>query len=122
MNEEIQSTNEELQTLNEEMLRRTEKLNNTNAFLNSILSSLRAAVVVVDRSLNILIWNRIAEELWGLRADEVRDQSLLNLDIGLPVGQLRGPIRSCLSQEAEQQEILVDATNRRGSRSIAVSL
>ena len=36
-------------------------------------------------------WNRQAEDLWGLRADEVLGQHFLNLDIGFPVEKLRGP-------------------------------
>jgi two-component system CheB/CheR fusion protein len=114
MNEELQSTNEELQTINDELRQRTDELNSSTAFLGSILSSLRGGVVVVDRSFNILIWNYMAEDLWGLRADEVKGQSLLNLDIGLPVGQLRSPVRNCINDGNEQQELLVNAVNRRG--------
>ena len=114
MNEELQSTNEELQTINEELRQRTDELNQANAFLQSILTSLRAAVVVVDRSLSTLIWNRRAEDLWGLRSDEVRGQPFLNLDIGLPVQPLRGPIRACLAGEMDHQEVTLDATSRRG--------
>jgi two-component system, chemotaxis family, CheB/CheR fusion protein len=115
MNEELQSTNEELNTINEELRERTDELNHSNAFLNSILFSLRGGVVVVDRNNNVLIWNYMAEDLWGLRAEEIKGQSLMNLDIGLPVGQLREPIRACLSQETDQQEMILDAVNRRGS-------
>src|SRR6266571_2262179 len=114
MNEELQSTNEELNTINEELRERTDELNHSNAFLNSILSSLRGGVVVVDRNNNVLIWNYLAEDLWGLRAEEIKGQSLMNLDIGLPVGQLREPIRACLSQETDKQEMILDAVNRRG--------
>ena len=114
MNEELQSTNEELNTINEELRERTDELNHSNAFLNSILSSLRGGVVVVDRNNNVLIWNYMAEDLWGLRAEEIKGQSLMNLDIGLPVGQLREPIRACLSQETDKQEMILDAVNRRG--------
>jgi two-component system, chemotaxis family, CheB/CheR fusion protein len=113
-NEELQSTNEELQTMNEELRQRTEELNQTNAFLQSILTSLRAAVVVVDRSFSTLIWNHRAEDLWGLRSDEVQGQSFLNLDIGLPVEPLRAPVRACLAGEMDHQEVVLDATNRRG--------
>jgi two-component system CheB/CheR fusion protein len=49
-----------------------------------------------------------------LRADEVKGQSFLSLDIGLPVGQLRAPIRDCVNDGNEQQELLVNAVNRRG--------
>lgn len=99
MSEELQSTNEELQTINEELRQRTNDLNQTNAFLQSILTSLRAAVVVLDLNFTALIWNHRAEDLWGLRSDEVQGQSFFNLDIGLPVKSLRRPIRACLAGE-----------------------
>ncbi|MDX2242911.1 MAG: PAS domain-containing protein [Leptolyngbyaceae cyanobacterium bins.302] len=114
MNEELQSTNEELQTINDELRQRTNDLNQANAFLNSILTSIRAGVIVVDPQFNILSWNTEAENLWGLRAEEVQGESLFGLDIGLPVEQLREPIRSCLSGQVDQQEIMLNAVNRRG--------
>ena len=64
MNEELQSTNEELQTANVELRHRTDDLNRANSFLDSILTSLRIGVVVVDRNLSVQIWNRRAEDLW----------------------------------------------------------
>jgi two-component system, chemotaxis family, CheB/CheR fusion protein len=114
MNEELQSSNEELQTINDELRLRTDEMNRSNAFLNSILSSLRGAVVVVDVNFTVLIWNHIAEDLWGLRSDEVKGQSLVNLDFGLPVGKLRGPIRACTDDGGQPQELILDAVNRRG--------
>lgn len=114
INEELQSTNEELQAINDELRIRTSELNQTNAFLSSILSSLKAATIVVDRQFNIINWNKEAENLWGLRADELKEQSLFCLDIGLPVTQLREPIRKCLNGEEDNQEIMLEAINRRG--------
>jgi two-component system, chemotaxis family, CheB/CheR fusion protein len=114
MNEELHSTNEELQTVNVELRQRTDEVNHVNAFLQSVVGSLTSGAVVVNQNLNILIWNHKAEDLWGLREDEVRGQSLLNLDIGLPVERLRTIIRPCLSGEADHKEIILDATNRRG--------
>jgi two-component system CheB/CheR fusion protein len=114
MNEELQSTNEELQTINEELRQRTDELNRINAFLQSILTSLRTAVVAVDHDFSTLIWNYRAEDLWGLRSDEVQGQSFLNLDIGLPIEPLRGPIRASLLGETNHQEVVLDATTRRG--------
>lgn len=111
-NEELQSTNEELQTMNEELRERTDELNNANAFLRSTLASLRTAVIVVDTQLHVLVWNERAEDLWGLRADEVQGQSLLSLDIGLPVEQL--PISVFLAGKASHERITVPATTRRG--------
>ena len=115
MNEELQSTNEELQTVNDELQRRSEELNQSNAFLESILTSLKGGVVVVDRDLRVQIWNHKSEDLWGLRHDEALEQNFLNLDIGLPVDQLRPFIRECLNDDpSDCVEILLAAVNRRG--------
>ena len=114
MNEEIQSTNEELQTANEELRRRSDELDTANAFLESILAGLSSGVVVVNQDLKVLIWNRRAEDLWGLRSDEVEGQTFFNLDIGLPVQQLIGTVRSCLTSATGHEQVVVDATNRRG--------
>ncbi len=114
MNEELQSTNEELQTMNDELRRRDEEINRANAFLESILGSLNGAVIVVDRKLNVLLWNEGAEELWGLHEEELRGKSFLDLDIGLPTEQLEQPLRACLSGEQERASLTIDAINRRG--------
>lgn len=114
MNEELQSSNEELQTINVEVRLRTEELNSSNAFLESVLSSLQDGVVVLDRSMRVQAWSQKAEDLWGLRSEEVGGQNFLNLDIGLPVEQLRQPLRSCLAAESEYSNIMLEATNRRG--------
>ncbi|HSU14814.1 CheR family methyltransferase [Longimicrobium sp.] len=114
MNEELQSTNEELETLNDEMHRRTLELNHVNASMTSILASLRTGVVVLDRGQDIRVWNRKAEDLWGLRADEVSGHAFQNLDIGLPVERLKAAVRACIGGESEYEEVLLDAVNRRG--------
>jgi two-component system, chemotaxis family, CheB/CheR fusion protein len=113
-NEELQSTNEELQTINQELSERTRELNRNNLFLVGILKSLQTGMVVIDHSLNILVWNYMVEDLWGLRADEVLGKSLFGLDIGLPLEQLRSPIRDSLSGKQQFQEMILNATNRRG--------
>jgi two-component system CheB/CheR fusion protein len=114
MNEELQSSNEELETLNNEMHRRSEELNQLNTFLEAILTSLRGAVIVLNRDMHIQIWNSMAEDLWGLRSNEVQGQHFLNLDIGLPSEQLRQIFRTCLAGESKYQEIKLDTINRRG--------
>jgi two-component system, chemotaxis family, CheB/CheR fusion protein len=111
-NEELETMNEELQTMNDELRQRSDDLNQVNAFLQSILSSLRGAVVVVDKELLVLVWNHRAEELWGLRPEEVQGKQFLNLDIGLPTTELRQPIRDCLA--GSNRSVTVDAVNRRG--------
>ncbi|MFN6465306.1 MAG: CheR family methyltransferase [Nostoc sp. DedVER02] len=114
MNEELQSTNEELQTINNELSQRTTELNRTNTFMISILKSLQTGIVVFDSNFNISIWNYMLEDLWGLRTDEVLGKSIFSLDIGLPLEQLRSPIRDSLSGKKQFQEMILDATNRRG--------
>jgi two-component system CheB/CheR fusion protein len=116
MNEELQSTNEELQTVNEELRTRSEELNHLNAFFESVLASLSAGAVVVNQDMNVLMWNHRAQDLWGLRPDEVQGKSLLNLDIGLPAHDLRAMVRACLSGEPERGEVTLDAVNRRGKK------
>jgi two-component system, chemotaxis family, CheB/CheR fusion protein len=114
MNEELQSTNEELQTINDELRQRGEELNEANAFLQSVMTSLRGGVAVVDRELRLLAWSRHAEELWGLRLEEVSGQHLLNLDFGLPVERLRPALKACLSGDSAIEQVVLDAVNRRG--------
>ncbi len=116
MNEELQSTNEELETINDEARQRSDDLNQANLFLQSILTSLRSGVAVVDRELRILAWSRHAEELWGLRAQEVAGQHLLNLDIGLPLQRLRPMLKACLAGESAQEQMALEAVNRRGKK------
>ncbi|HEV8310402.1 MAG TPA: CheR family methyltransferase [Methylomirabilota bacterium] len=116
MNEELQSTNEELETINTELRERTEELKGSTAFLGSILESLRAGVVVVDRDIRVLAWNDGAEDLWGVRPHEAKGRHFLNLDIGLPAAELLQPIRACLSGEAPHSAVTLEATNRRGRR------
>lgn len=118
MNEELQSTNEELQTINDELRQRTDELNQVNSFLESILTGVRFGVAVVDRNLNILAWNRMAEDYWGLRADEVITHNFLNLNIGLPVEQLKRPLRECLNGLHDGTEIKLKVHNRRGKEMI----
>src|SRR5262249_61882443 len=71
MNEELQSTNEELETMNDELNDRSLDLNEMNSFLNAILGSIQAGVVVVDRDLVVNAWNEGANDLWGLAGAEV---------------------------------------------------
>jgi two-component system CheB/CheR fusion protein len=113
MNEELQSTNEELETMNDELHTRTDELNAANTFLESVLRGLKAAVVVVDDDLGVQTWNTAAEDLWGLRRDEVVGRHLLNLDIGLPLDQLRKPITEALNGNADAS-VEIEAVNRRG--------
>jgi two-component system, chemotaxis family, CheB/CheR fusion protein len=116
MNEELQSTNEELQTINDELAQRTTELNQLNAFLESIWAGLGGAVAVLDPDLRVLVWNRGSEDLWGVRQEEVQGQHFLNLDIGLPLDQVRPALWASMSGDDGAQTVTVEATNRRGKR------
>jgi len=113
MNEELQATNDQLMTTNAELQERSDDLNRMNAFLGSILRSLRAAVVVVNAEFEVLVWNRVAEDLWGLRADEAQGKHLLSLDVGFPVERLKPPIRACMAG-AHEERLTLSAIDRRG--------
>ncbi|HMC40287.1 MAG TPA: CheR family methyltransferase [Acidimicrobiales bacterium] len=114
MNEELHSTNEELETINKELRERSAEVQELNEFLESILASLQSAVVVLDPEMWVQAWNRQAEELWGLRRNEVVGQHFLNLDTGFPVDALRSAIRASMAGERAPQHLTVDAVNRRG--------
>ncbi|MBV9314381.1 MAG: PAS domain S-box protein [Pseudonocardia sp.] len=114
MNEELQSTNDELQAINDELRDRTGDLNQAKHFLETILTGLRAGVAVLDGDMRVLVWNRHAEDLWGLRQEETVGQHFLNLDIGLPTEQLCPLIRRTLAGDPGPHEMLLSAVNRRG--------
>jgi two-component system CheB/CheR fusion protein len=114
INEELQSTNQELGALNAELHERTDQLNRSTSFRDSILAGLGIGVAVLDRDLRVQMWNTRAADLWGLRDDEVIGQNFLNLDMGLPVGDLRQSIRLCADPQVGRQEVVVNAVDRRG--------
>jgi two-component system CheB/CheR fusion protein len=119
INEELHSTNDELQTMNETLRERSLELDEVNNFLESILTSLRSGVIVVDNEMRITVWNQGAEELWGVRREEADGQHLLNLDIGLPLPEVRPIVRAALADPDYSEELLVSAVNRRG-RPVAI--
>jgi two-component system, chemotaxis family, CheB/CheR fusion protein len=71
-------------------------------------------VAVIDAAQQVQIWNRHAQDLWGLRPDEVEGQHILALDVGFPTERLKQPIRSVLGGGEERVELEFDATNRKG--------
>jgi two-component system CheB/CheR fusion protein len=114
INEELQSTKDELETTKAELRRRSVELNEVTIFFESVLLSLGVAVIVTDPALRVLVWNREASALWGLRSDEVEGQHLLNLEIGFPVDRLRDPLRACLGGQSRRERLWADGISRRG--------
>jgi two-component system CheB/CheR fusion protein len=113
-NEELQSTNDQLQSVNEELQVSSAQIDRANAFLEGILSGVHQGVVVLDRSAAVQVWNRWAEDLWGLRADEVRGMTFDDLDIGLPVRKLRSSISACLEGRGDTHARVLASRNRKG--------
>lgn len=113
MNEELQSLNEETQSANDELRERTGHVSRLNAYMRSILGSLGPGVVVLDKDLNIHIWNAQAAEQWGVREEEVAGKPFLKLDIGLPVQHLADKVARCVEGESDSSFFL-SARDRRG--------
>jgi two-component system CheB/CheR fusion protein len=113
-NEELQSTNDQLHALNEELQVRGSELDQVNLYLGSILTGLRWAVVVLDRGLLVTLWNRWAEDLWGLRSSEAVGRALSALDLGLPVEPLLPMVRAALDGTSAYGERQLKGRNRRG--------
>lgn len=113
-NEELQSGNEELETMNEEMRIRTDELDTAKAFLDAIMTSIAASVVVLDKDLKVKSWNRGAVDLWGLRADEVLEEPFFELDFGLPTEVLQPVVRRCLETGERSGPVGVEARSRIG--------
>jgi two-component system, chemotaxis family, CheB/CheR fusion protein len=115
MNEELQSANDELQITNDQLRDRTSAITDLNDFMQSILGSLDAAVIVVDPQLRVQVWTQQAEELWGLREEETVGQPLLALDSGLPVTELEPWLSAVMGgHETGIYGQHVQAVNRRG--------
>ncbi|OMB94730.1 CheR family methyltransferase [Mycobacterium colombiense] len=114
MNEELQSTNDELHTINDMLRERSLELDEAKLFQDSLIDSVRMGMVVVDREMKVILWNRGCEELWGLRADETTGTGLTNLDIGLPLDAVRPLIGNAFVDPESSGQVVVEAVNRRG--------
>jgi two-component system CheB/CheR fusion protein len=112
-NEELQSTNDELETMNEEMSERSLEVAETDRFMNAVMASVHAAVVVLGADLRIRDWNGLSEEMWGLAEHEVKGKLLQDLDFGLPVDRIGDVVRGCLLG-SDEPDFVVDAIDRRG--------
>ena len=100
--------------MNEEMRIRSGELDEARAFLEGVMSSVAAGVVVLDADTKVKSWNRGAAELWGLRVDEVLDEPFFGLEFGLPTEELRTVIEKCLDSSRRTGPVTVSAVNRIG--------
>ena len=71
-------------------------------------------MVVVDRDMRVVVWNRGCEELWGLRSEEAVGLPLNSLDIGLPMDDIKPLIGNAFVELEMTSEAVIDAVTRRG--------
>jgi two-component system CheB/CheR fusion protein len=114
MNEELQSTNDELHSINDTLRERSGELDEARSFLSSLVNSIAMGMIVVDREMRVVEWNRGCEELWGLRSDEVMGTLLTDLDFGLPIAELKPLIGTAFVDAEATDETRLRAVNRRG--------
>ena len=81
--EELQSANEELTTVNEELQNRNHELGSLNNDLKNLLGAVQIPIVMVDNDLRLRRFTTAAEKLLNLGP----------VDLGRPVGHLRGKIQ-----------------------------
>ncbi|SHT84762.1 CheR methyltransferase SAM binding domain-containing protein [Mycobacteroides abscessus subsp. abscessus] len=114
MNEELQSTNDELHTINDALRERSAELDDSRTFTSALVNSIRLGVVVVDREMRVVMWNRGSEELWGLRSDETQGVLITSLDMGLPLDEIRPMIGHAFVDPDSSGQVVVNAVTRRG--------
>ncbi|RAJ90375.1 MULTISPECIES: PAS domain-containing protein [unclassified Streptomyces] len=100
--------------MNEEMRIRSEEMDEARSFLEGVLTSIAAAVVVLDQDFQVKSWNLGAADLWGLRLDEVLDEPFFGLDFGLPTQSLRAMAEECIRTGKRGASMEIDAVNRFG--------
>lgn len=97
--EELQSANEELTTVNDELQSRNNELNSTNSDLKNLLSAITIPILMVDADLRVRRFNTAASKLLKLEA----------IDIGRPVGHIRGSIET--PRLEQQVKNVIDTLN-----------
>ena len=107
---------QELSSLVEQLECAAQELHASERYVAAILDGIGVAALVVDRHFQVLSWADEMRQLFGLMADEVEAKSLFDLDIGLPVAELRPAVEACLRGDAESPTVELEAVNRRGVR------
>lgn len=99
--------------MNDELRVRGEEFDTTASFLESILGSEHAAVIVLDNGLHVQRWNPAAEELWGIGADVASGRLFFDLKIGLTqVDELTSAVRACATGVSRSEELTINVIDR----------
>lgn len=106
----------ELRSINDELRQRTDELNLVAIFLESVLTSLRGAVLVVDTSMTVRVWNPQAERLWGIKRRDALGSRLHDLALRVPWPDLGARITAALGGEVELDDWQVDVPRDDGSQ------
>jgi two-component system CheB/CheR fusion protein len=118
MNEELQSSNEELDAMNREFLRQSVEIEAAEQLLDGVLDGLSVGAAVLDDSLDVRLWNRTMEQLWGVERDDARDRSILALDIGFPVREIADSLHTIAGTGGDEAREFrldgIDAVDHRG--------
>jgi two-component system, chemotaxis family, CheB/CheR fusion protein len=114
LNEELESTNSELQSINNDLQLRAREVQRLNTLLLAVTGNIEVGAAVLDKNMNVQVWNERAVDLWGVRSDEVIGKSFFDLDIGLPAEQLRALIKAGAGGSPIHDERVVTATTRKG--------
>jgi len=80
--EEIQSTNEELMTLNQELFDRNEQLNISRLYAESIVSTIREPLIVLDRNFKVRTANRAYYQKFNATEETVEGKLIFALGNG----------------------------------------
>jgi two-component system, chemotaxis family, CheB/CheR fusion protein len=121
-NEELQSTNAELDATNRELAHRTDEMNTITFVQRTIIRSLSAAVIVLEESGKVKMWNLAAERLLGVTEEEAVGQSLWTLHVPAlgrtTIQRIRKSLQQNASLRVEQIEYELPA-GARGTASVA---
>jgi two-component system CheB/CheR fusion protein len=123
-NEELQSTNAELDATNRELAHRTEEMNKLAFNQRVIIRSLSAAVIVLEGSGKVIVWNLAAERLLGLTEGEALGQVLWTLHIPALNRGLLAKVRKAIGQNlgTRSEEIAYELPNGGAGKATLVAV
>ncbi|WP_421775160.1 PAS domain S-box protein [Gracilimonas sp.] len=84
-----------------------EKLIQQRNFTQQILDNLPSIITVVDRKMNVVLWNKTGEKLTGYSADELKNMSAFDFVPKEDHKELIGAIKNILANNTAGQEVNV---------------